>query len=207
METLFCSFTLEWQNAGPEPNQTLSGRQRNESTRAALRWRQLEGGTAAKRCISNCSRTTFNVRLRLINSYKSALPRSTLFREKEGGTSTPGKLAARRYLCRCHGSSRCACQGDISVNMSPQSGIPVGTHTRGGEPVVSDTGQRRKPNSWCWAWGMQRSNKPTGQLERERDGQVPPWRHRVFLCAFLKVIQKMKCTQHNDGRNITWGHC
>lgn len=205
VETLFCSFTLKWQKAGLEPNQTLS--ERNESTRAVLQWRQLEGGTAAETCICNCSHTTFKFRFRryTIRISSSKIPPILTAREKDGGTSTPGKLATRRYLCRCHGSSCCACQGGISVNMSPQSSIAVGTHTRGGEPVVPDTGQRHKPNSWCWVWGMQRSNKPMGQLER--DVQVPPWRQRVFLCGFLKVIRKMKCTQRNDGRNITWGHC
>lgn len=156
-------------------------------------------------CSRNVARRSTSVSIDILLQISSSkIPRILTAREKEGGTSAPGKLAARRYLCRCHSSSCCACQGDISVNMSPQSSIAVGTHTRGGEPVVSDTGQRRKPNSWCWAWGMQRSNKPTGQLERAV--RVPPWRHRVLLRAFLKVIQKMKCMQQNDGRNITWGH-
>lgn len=137
------------------------GQQCNDgSLRAELRQKCALATAAARR-------STFVSIDKLIQISSPKIPRILTAREKEGGSSTPGKLAARRYLCRCHGSSGCACQGDISVNMSPQSSIAVGTHTRGGEPVISDTGQRLKPNSWCWAWGMQRSNKPTGQLERE----------------------------------------
>lgn len=133
-----------------DKTQALNPIKRCQGARGMNQRGQHEGGTAAETHISNCSRTTFSVSInKLIQISSSEIPRILTARKKEGGTSTPGKLAARRYLCRCHGSSCCACQGGISVNMSPQSSVAVGTHTRGGEPVVSDTGQRRKPNSWC----------------------------------------------------------
>lgn len=112
--------------------------------RTTLKWLQLNyafAGAATRHspsgnCIQICS---------------SMMPESL-----EPGEKTAGQRAVRAHLRRCHGSSCCACQGGTSVNMSPQSGITVATHSRGGEPVISDTGQRCQPNSRCWMPGMQK---------------------------------------------------
>lgn len=154
-------YTLSRRKALCLKNRPL--KQHHENRRTNQHGQPLQP-TAAETCICNCSYITVNFWLQHKNLFFHN-PQTLRAREKDSRTATPGQLTEHAHLCRCHGSSCCACQGGTSVNMSPQSSIAVGTHIRGGEPVISDTGQWCKPNSKCWMRGIQRSNKPMGQLE------------------------------------------
>lgn len=141
----------EWLNIGARCNELHWNLCR---LRAGLQQKRAFATAATQISISrSCSDSSIDI---LIQPFFSTIERIPTARERDSRTATPGKLAVRRYLCLCHGSSCCACQGGISVNMLPQSSIIVGIHMQGGEPVISDTGQRCKPNSWCWVWGMQK---------------------------------------------------